>query len=124
MRKYITLFFSVSLFLFSCSKNKAAAGILDRDRMTSLLTDIHIIDGRMYMRMAPDSLYKYGTGVYLALFKKYNTDSVQFKKSFRYYSTQPDELAAIYDQVLKNLQQKTDSLNKVQQKQVHALPKK
>jgi hypothetical protein len=63
-------------------------------------------------------------GTYLALFKKYNTDSVQFKKSFKYYSTQPAEMEAIYNQILKNLQRKTDSLNKIQLKQLNALPKK
>jgi hypothetical protein len=125
MRKYITLFFSVSLFLLSCKGNKPEDGIINHDRMISLLTDIHIADGRMYrVRQDPDSLYKYGMGTYLAVFKKYDTDSVQFKKSFKYYSTQPAEMEAIYNQILKNLQRKTDSLNKIQLKQLNALPKK
>src|SRR6202022_1734982 len=108
--------------LLSCKGNKPENEIINHNRMISLLTDIHIADGRMYrIRQDPDSLYKYGMGTYLALFKKYNTDSVQFKKSFKYYSTQPAEMETIYEQVLKNLQRKTDSLNKVQLKQIKQL---
>jgi hypothetical protein len=75
------------------------------------------------VKQDPDSLYKYGVGKYMALFKKYGTDSVQFKKSFSYYATQPAELQAMYDQILINLKQKADSLNNLQLKQYHALPK-
>ncbi|HEY2582943.1 MAG TPA: DUF4296 domain-containing protein [Mucilaginibacter sp.] len=138
MRKYITLFFSVSLFLFACNSGKPSAEIINHDRMVNLLTDLHIVDGRMYTHLVPDSLYKYGMGMYLSLFKKYNTDSVQFRKSYKYYTTQPAELQAIYEQVLKNLKQKTDSVTKLQlkqaqptqptqptqQKPLNALPKK
>ncbi len=124
MHKYITLFFSVSLFLSACKGGKATEGIIKHDRMVSLLTEVHIIDGSMYsVKQDPDSLYKYGTGKYMALFKKYHTDSVQFKKSFSYYATQPAELQVMYDQILINLKQKADSLNKLQLKQYHALPK-
>ncbi len=118
MLKYITLFFSVSVFLSACKQNKAAVGVIDRGRMTSLLTDVHLVDGRLYLvKQEPDSLYKYGTGRYVALFKKYHTDSLQFKKSMQYYATQPLELQKIYDQIMLNLKQKTDSLNKLQLKQ-------
>jgi hypothetical protein len=93
--------------------------------MISLLTEVHIVDGSMYsLSQNPDSLYKYGLNRYLSVFKKYHTDSAQFKKSLKYYTTQPDELEAMYDQVLANLKQKTDSLNKLQQKQYNAIPKK
>ena len=126
MHKYITLFFSVLLVLSACKGHKSPDSIIDRDRMTNLLTDVHIIDGSLYSVMqTPDTLYKYGLGKYLALFKAYHTDSAQFRKSVQYYALKPDELLIIYTQVQKNLQAKTDSLTKLQQKQNrHALPKK
>src|ERR1700744_2238313 len=117
MRKYITLFFSVSLFFISCKKNKAPDGIVKHDRMVNLLTDFHWVEGRMYgIFKSQDSLYKYGTSRYDALFKRYGTDSAGFKKSLKYYTTQPAELQKMYDQVLLNLKQKGDSLTKVQRK--------
>ncbi|MDB5140995.1 MAG: hypothetical protein JWR12_2911 [Mucilaginibacter sp.] len=138
MHKYITLFFSVTFFLAACKGSKPE-GIIDHNQMISLLTEVHIIDGSLYsISQSPDSLYKYGVGSYVALFKKYGTDTVQFKKSMSYYATQPTELQAIYVQVQQNLKQKTDSLNKVQanmneaqfklnqaqQKKNNAVPKK
>ncbi|HWZ14314.1 MAG TPA: DUF4296 domain-containing protein [Mucilaginibacter sp.] len=118
MLKYITLFFSVSVFLSACSANKAPANVISPNRMASLLTEVHLIDGRLYLvKQEPDSLYKYGTGRYVALFKKYHTDSVQFRKSMDYYAAQPLELQKMYDQIGLNLKQKTDSLNKLQIKQ-------
>jgi hypothetical protein len=87
--------------------------------MAPLLTEIHMVDGSMYNLMqTPDTLYKYGTAKYLAVFKKYHTDSVQFRKSFKYYTAHPDLLQNIYEQVSKNIKQKTDSLNKVNAQQI------
>lgn len=117
MHKYITLFFSVTFFLSACKGGKGHSEIIGHDRMISLLTELHIVDGGMYLvTPAPDSLYKYGTDRYLKLFKRYHVDSAQFRASMKYYTTQPVELAAMYTQVLVNLKQKTDSVNKIVQK--------
>lgn len=125
MHKYIILFFSVTFLLYACTGNKNNGEIIKHDQMVSLLTEVHIIDGGIYsIGQNPDSLYKYGTGRYLALFKRHHTDTAQFSKSLKYYTTQPVELQAIYEQVLKNLAKKADSLTKIQQKQYHALPPK
>lgn len=127
MHKYITLFFLTALFLTACKSHEAVAGILDKPEMTRLLTDIVIVDGTLYnISPAPDSLYKYGTGRYQALFKRYHTDSAQFRRSFKYYTSQPVELQSVFDKVFQNLKDKTDSLNKIELKQntPHALPKK
>jgi len=114
MHKYNKLFFSVLIFLAACSGNKTPDGIIAQDKMTNVLTDIHIVDGSMYNVMQlPDSLYKYGTDKYQMVFRKYQTDSVQFKKSFQYYSSNPEKLQAIYDQITINIKTKSDSVNKI-----------
>jgi hypothetical protein len=113
MRKYIILFFSVSLFLYAC-KGSAPDGIISQDEMVGLLTQVHITDATLLnMSQEQDTLYKYGTERYLVLFKKFHTDTAQFRRSYKYYTTQPDKLTAIYDQVLKNLQAKSDSITKL-----------
>jgi len=113
MRKYITLFF-LGAFILSACKRKNDDRIIKHDQMISLLTDMLIVDGSMYNNVSqnPDTLYKYGTGRYLVLFKKHHVDSVQFRQSLKFYTRQPVELQAMYDKVLANIQQKTDSLNK------------
>jgi len=125
MRKYFSLFFSVTLLLSACKEDKTPAGVISKDRMTNLLIAVHLVDGGVYtIPQNPDSLFKYGPTRYEAVFKKFHTDSAQFNKSFRYYASQPDVLQKMYDEILENLKQKTDSLNKIQQKQYNAIPKK
>lgn len=119
MHKYNKLFFSVLIFLIACKGSKSPGDIINQERMTGLLTEIHIADGSMYNTMQmPDTLYKYGTAKYLVIFKKYHTDSVEFRKSFKYYSAHPDLLASIYEQITTNLKQKSDSINKINQLQM------
>lgn len=119
MHKYNKLFFFVLIFLAACKGGGTPNGIINKEQMTNLLTEIHIVDGSMYSVMqVPDTLYKYSTGKYLAVFKKYHTDSIQFRKSFKYYTSEPEVLQSIYEQIAKNIKQKSDSLNKADQKQI------
>ncbi|WP_295798374.1 DUF4296 domain-containing protein [Mucilaginibacter sp.] len=117
MHKYIALFFSVSLLLFSCNGDNTPKGIIKHKEMTSLLTEVHLVDGRMSgIFQSADSLTKYGSARYDALFKRYHTDSTTFNKSLNYYASQPAEMSKMYDDILANLKFKTDSLNKAQRK--------
>ncbi len=119
MHKYNKLFFSVLIFLIACKGNKAPDGIIQEEQMTNLLTDIHIVDGSMYnMMQTPDTLYKYGTDKYRVLFKKYHTDSTQFKKSFKYYNVHPDRLQLMYEQIVKNIKKKSDSVTLLTKQQM------
>ena len=127
MHKYIILFFSVLTLLCSCSGDDSAPdGILKKSEMVNVLTDVHIVDGGLInISQEPDTLYKYGYLKYLAVFKKYNTDSAEFRRSFKYYSLKPSVFSDIYDKVLKKLQVKTDSLTKlltIQNKKNHVTP--
>jgi len=127
MRKHIILFFSALVFFASCKLDKTPPDIIKEDKMVSLLTAVHIVDGSLYnISPAPDSLYLHGSGRYTALFKQFHTDSAQFKKSFKYYSLNPEQLQKMYTEILKRLTDKQDSLNKVIAKQNpgNAVPKK
>jgi len=124
MHKYITLFFSAALFLSACNGKSVPGDVLKPEAMAGILTEMHIIDGSLYNTMqAPDSLYKYGAGKYIAMFKRLHTDTTHFNRSMRYYATQPDKLLAIYDQVDIKIKNKTDSLAKVQTQQSKAAHK-
>ncbi|GAA4912560.1 DUF4296 domain-containing protein [Mucilaginibacter defluvii] len=113
MRKYIILFFSALTVLCSCGDDKPE-GILNEKQMADVLTDVHIANGTMFSVPAiPDSLYKYGLGRYMLVFKQHGTDSAQFTRSYKYYTRDVEKLVAIYDTVNKKLQKKSDSLNKI-----------
>jgi hypothetical protein len=114
MHKYIIIFFWATLNLASCKHAQSDQSVIKRDQMVSILTDLHIVDGGMYNSVSvnPDTLYKYGTARYLALFKRHHVDSSMFRRSLKYYTGKPVELQAMYDEILKNLAAKTDSANK------------
>ena len=126
MHKYIILFFSVLTILCSCSSDSAPDGILKKSEMVGVLTDMHIADAALIsISQMPDTLYKYGYPRYAAVFKKHNTDSAEFRRSFKYYTLKPAVFIDIYDKVLKNLQVKSDSLTKlltIQNKKTHVTP--
>lgn len=113
MQKYIILFFSVMVFLTACTGDDAPAGIIEQPRMTSLLTEIHLTDGSLYgVPQVPDSLFKYGSAKYQAIFKKYNTNDKQFTASLKYYTTRPEKMTEIYDQISARIKVKIDSISK------------
>jgi Domain of unknown function (DUF4296) len=119
MQKYKSLFFSLFLFVYACSGNKAPKGTIDTATMVGLLTEVHIADGSMYNTVqVPDSLYKYGTARYIKVFQNFHIDSAEFRKSMQYYANNPELLTKIYEQVSVNLSKKMDSLNKANQKQI------
>jgi hypothetical protein len=113
MLKYISLFFSVTLLLYSCRGNGGSGNIIPHNEMTDLLLDMHLIDGSIYSSISqnPDTLYKYDMDRFVVLFKHYHVDSVQFRKSFKYYTLRPVELSAMYAAIMARLQKKIDSLN-------------
>jgi hypothetical protein len=61
-----------------------------------------------------DSLSYRGNGLYDAVFKKHHVDSVQFKKSYQYYSIHLEQMSRIYKAVVTNLTAKSDSITKQQ----------
>nr|WP_294948875.1 DUF4296 domain-containing protein [uncultured Mucilaginibacter sp.] len=113
MHKYIILFFSALVFLTACKGDDAPEGTIPEPQMVALLTDLHLMDGSLYsVPQTPDSLYKYGSARYKALFKHYKISDKQFKSSLKYYTTQPLVLMEMYDKVSANIKGKIDSLSK------------
>ncbi|WDF53657.1 DUF4296 domain-containing protein [Mucilaginibacter sp. KACC 22063] len=118
MRNYIILFFLGTLFLTACGgSDSVPRDVIPQDRMIDLLTDIHLANGSTYtLNQSRDSLYKYAMHRYLVVFKKYQTDTLQFKKSMEFYTEHPKQLDDMYTVILDKLKAKTDSLNKTKEK--------
>jgi hypothetical protein len=115
MRKHNILFFLALLFLGACIGSNVPDGIIKPDKMTSLMVDVHMVDGSIYDidAQTPDSLYKHGINRYLKVFKRHRTDSLQFKKSLEYYSLHTEQLEEMYAEITEILQAKIDSINKI-----------
>ncbi|GAB3935255.1 DUF4296 domain-containing protein [Mucilaginibacter myungsuensis] len=115
MRIQYKLFFLAMLVLASCTEGeKVPADLIDEERMTVLLANVHVIDGDLVTTpQQGDSLFRYGMGYYVEMFRKHNTDTAKFRKSFEWYIKHPIQLNKMYDNVIKILEKKTDSLNKI-----------
>ncbi|MDN3547327.1 DUF4296 domain-containing protein [Mucilaginibacter aquaedulcis] len=124
MHKYLILFFSVTLFWCSCKSDTVPGDIIQPKVMAGLLTEIHLIDGRLYnTSQVPDTIYKYGMGNYLAAFERFHTDSAAFRKSMNYYAADPEKISAIYDDVDNRVKALSDSVNLEQAKVRKAMMK-
>lgn len=118
MKRLILFFFTLILFV-QCSSDRVPDGVLAKDQMISLVTDIQLIDG--YVANLPtDSSYKVAAGLYLSAFKKYNTDSAEFNRSLKFYSLKPEKLNEIYNEVKTQL----DTLQKVDERRLQAEAKR
>jgi hypothetical protein len=112
MQKYISLFFLVLLYLTACKNDDVPEGVLKKPQMISLLTDLHLTDGQVYtVPQVPDSMYKYTSEKYKALFKRHHTTDAVFKKSLKYYTAQPEVIMDMYDKIEATLKAKLDSVN-------------
>ena len=113
MRFYKSLFSLLLLCLFACGNDAKPSNLIDKKQFIPLLVDVHLVDGYMGIgSQLPDSLNIRGIGLYQQVFKKYGVDSVQFKKSFQYYSRNLADMNEIYDSVVHRLTFKNDSISK------------
>ena len=101
----------VLFFMFGC-KPKAPEGVIDRETMEQILYDVHLVDGYLSTIYLQDSARKVGAAYYSGIYKKYNTDSVQYTKSLNYYNSNPDQLQEIYKSISKKLENQKVSLKK------------
>jgi len=102
MKRLMTGFF-VLILLAACSRERLPEGIIENPKMISVLTDIHLIDSYV-SSAAYDTTTQPAKNYYKVVYQKYKIDSVQFQRSLRYYSRQPELLDTMYYQVLKKLE--------------------
>ena len=118
MKRLIPGFF-VLIFLVACARQHVPEGIIDNDKMVSVLTDIHLVDSYV-SSAAYDTTTQPAKNYYKVVYEKYKIDSVEFQKSLRYYSRQPELLDTMYYQVLQKLERKERRENLKQQIKIKA----
>jgi hypothetical protein len=97
-------------------KPKTPKNVIQPDKMSRILYDIHIADGYISTLSIPDSAKKVAASYYKGIYKKFDVDSVLYTKSMNYYYAHPDELSDIYGTVTTSLKKTKDSLDKIEAK--------
>lgn len=108
--KKLSALFCVFIFLMSCKQDETPKGIIEKDKMTGILVDMHISDAYLNQISNTDTMQMQAKSRYNYIFKKYQIDSLSFSKSLNYYSLKTNELDAIYKKVIDSLDYISNSL--------------
>lgn len=101
---------TISVLLFSCSKEKKNAPKLNEETFTKMLIDIHIADGTL----TSQNIYRAGKNYrpsyyYNSIYEKYGVEPAEFDSCVAYYAHDTKNFTKIYDKVI-------DSLNRLETK--------
>jgi len=115
MKKSIILFLC-ALSLLGCNNSvvEKPDNLIDKDEMVDIIYDLSLLEGIRSSNY--NSLKERGINPAKYVYKKYNIDSLQFAKSDRYYASDIEVYAKIYEKVtarLENEKKLVDSLVKV-----------
>lgn len=107
MKKILCRIFILILLVSACGKSveKKPRRLISRDRMISILVDIHLAES-VYQtsHYTNNSLKKYTeSDFYYSILHKYKTADSVFEQSLIYYSGKPKEFEKIYSRVLNQL---------------------
>ncbi len=106
-RKLMLILFISSIF--SCQNNKTKNEILDKETYKKVLKEIILSNVVSKQININDSLK---TDLLPLIYKKYQIDSLQFKKTTEYYSNKPEILEQIYAEIEKDFKKLNDSIDK------------
>lgn len=110
MRLLIIVLLSSILLLGACF-DKRPKGVLPKKQMTTLLTEVHLLDG--YLQTLPiDSAKKMIDTLYAQLLFQYDLDSVGFARNINYYYNDPIKTEEIYEKIEQTLNNYQDEFTR------------
>jgi hypothetical protein len=96
----------LTLGLFSCS-SKGPKGILDEEKMTEVLQEVMLLENYYQSKYGSPSDYKAALDSSVEIvFKKHQTNKIQFSKSFDFYAQNPELFQKIQAKIIENLNSK------------------
>lgn len=96
----------ILIFLASCSKSERIppADIIPRDTFVALLTDVQLLEAVSKQKMIrTDDPGPRIARYYKKTFEKFEVTEEQFLTSFKWYYEDPEDMIAIYEEVLNDL---------------------
>ena len=94
------------VFLFGCLKDttRVPDGLLSREEMAKVQTEVHILEARIYkLYLKEDSAKKLYHHYEKMLLDSLNVSEEQYEQSIEYYFTNPKNYQKVYDQVVDTL---------------------
>jgi hypothetical protein len=108
-QQLICIFLCLILVL-GCNNNEEGkpSNLISEKQMAAIITDIHVVEARVNKMALPnlDTSTLVSERLKAQLFKQYKIDTATFNANYKYYSTRPDYLERIYEDVTKQLQKR------------------
>lgn len=105
-----------ALFIFSCASKKEGpvpADIISKDTMILILTDIHLLESSLNLRIFEDrKLMNARNAIKPKIYKNYGVSKEQFFKSYTYYANKPLLIDSIYTDVISEISKRQAKLSK------------
>jgi hypothetical protein len=87
------------------------ADVLDGAVFKGLLVDAHLVEARVNREMTTDKRQDVPVKQYYTeLFERKGVTPEAFQRTFQWYAEHPEELKAVYTDVLTELQQRSDTI--------------
>lgn len=105
-------FVVVVIAMLACNAPEPApSDILPRDRFRDALLKAHLVEARMNHEMMVDKRMDMpAVQYYDTLFAQEGITRAEFLRTFNWYTGHPQEMKAVYEEVLAALQQRADSI--------------
>ena len=96
--------------LFACEqKDRMPEGLLDREKFKEVLLDAQLLEARYNHEVVVEHKQEVPMKQYYEqVFEKHGTDNEQFQRTFQYYTARPEELKAIYEEIIVELGRRKD----------------
>jgi hypothetical protein len=93
------------MLLAACgsSETKIPEGVIEKDRLVKVLKEIHIEEARLNSAMLQGENVSTDTISFTEVFKANNITKLQFDCSMSFYTSHPEMLDLIYDEVISEL---------------------
>ncbi len=83
---------------------------MDREHFTTVLLEAQLIEAQVNHELVIEQLADIPTDSYYdQLFREHGTDREQFARTFAYYAARPEDLKAIYEEIITELTQRKDT---------------
>lgn len=102
------------LFVAACNKSTKPEGILEKDKLSEILVDVHMAEAsiQLFNSAQRDSIAR---GYYSHIFRIHKIEEAEFYTSMEYYSMNSKTMADIYEKTEEIL--KSKSVNKGKSKE-------
>jgi hypothetical protein len=106
----------VLLNLLGCgSEETPPRDLVPEDKMAAILADVHLAEARVsrMQLQSLDSSKLVFNQLQQQIWKKHQVDTLRYKESYAFYTTHPQYMTRIYDQVLKKIEirEKKNNIN-------------